>query len=141
MDRVERPGRQLAQLGHLGADLGRVLEALEHLQADDQRGQRLAGVVVQLAGDPLALFLLGADDLLEQLGADLLLLAQLLGKLGQLAIAAQDLAMGGLDLGPRGAQAVEHAVEGRGQLADLIAGPDPRAELEIAALDGPDDGD
>ena len=63
----ERFGGQLAQLVDLAAHFWCGARLLEDLQANQQRGQRLGGLVVQLAGDALALVLLGRQHLLGHL--------------------------------------------------------------------------
>ena len=65
--RFERFGGQLAQLVDLAAHLRRGARPLEDLQADQQRRQRLRRLVVQLAGDALALVFLGRQHLLGHL--------------------------------------------------------------------------
>jgi hypothetical protein len=44
------------------------LRAAMRIQADQQRGQALAGLVVQLARDAHALIFLRANDLVQQMG-------------------------------------------------------------------------
>jgi hypothetical protein len=63
MHRLQRLVRELHQLFGMRAGLLESWGLLQHAQADGQRGERLAGLVVQLAGDALALILLCREHL------------------------------------------------------------------------------
>jgi len=64
---------ELARVGPRALERARVREPA---QAEQQRGQRLGGLVVQLARDPAALLLLHGDHLVQQQRADLLAVLQ-----------------------------------------------------------------
>ena len=134
-DLLERLNRHVAQPGDDLARAGQVLAVHRldaPLESDDQRRQRLAGLVVELAGDPLALLLLGRDDLGGQgrepavlLGDDLVVALELipepvdrLGDLERVRVAAVE---------PR-ARAAVAGLEGRDRAAQLAERPEGAAD-------------
>ena len=77
---------QVARVGSRALERARVLQPA---QAEQQRGQRLGGLVVQLARDPAALLLLHGDHLVQQQRADLLAVLAI-GDVGVEAIGVAD---------------------------------------------------
>src|SRR5207344_3404251 len=71
-DILKRRNDELANRGHRSPAVVAGERLLERLQAEENRRERLAGLVVQLTRQALALQLLGGDDAADDVAADAL---------------------------------------------------------------------